>query len=115
MRKTFILSVVIAAAVWSCRKPEEKVPGNLLSPDSMVSILVDIHLAEAAANVTRINDVQSFKARELYPAIFKTHQTDSATFHSSFNYYLQRPKKLEAIYEKVLSELSRRESETGKP
>src|SRR5262245_11637473 len=113
MRKILILSF-IALAVGSCKRREEKVPGNLISPDSMVSILVNIHLAEAAANITRINDVQSFKARELYPAIFKTHRTDSITFHSSFDYYLQRPKKLETIYDKVLNELSRRESEAGK-
>ena len=94
--------------------PKESAPGNLLPPDSMVSILVDIHLAEAAAGVTRINDVQSFKAQELYPVIYKSHKTDSATFHTSFNYYLKNPKQLEAIYDKVLNELSRRESETGK-
>ncbi len=101
--------------LFSCRAPKEKTPDNLLPPDSMVSILVDVHLAEAAANVTRLSDVQSFKAPQLYPAIFKSHQTDSTTFHNSFNYYLKHPEKLEAIYNKVLNELSRRESETGKP
>src|ERR1051325_6999036 len=115
MKRILFLAGIIFLLVWSCSKPKEKVPDHLISPDSMVSILVDIHLVEAAANITRLNDVQPFKAPQLYPAIFKSHQTDSATFHTSFDYYLQNPKKLEAIYEKVLNELSRRESESGKP
>jgi len=115
MRKILFLVLIGMLFLFSCGAPKEKNPDNLLPPDSMVSILVDIHLAEAAANVTRISDVQAFKAPQLYPAIFKSHQTDSATFHNSFNYYLKRPEKLEKIYDKVLNELSRRESETGKP
>jgi len=77
----------------------------------MVSILVDVHIAEAASNVSRINDVQRFSASDLYPVIFKTHKTDSSAFRNSFDYYLRNPKKLDKIYEKVLNELSRRESE----
>src|SRR5689334_6483100 len=115
MRKILFSVTILALFIFSCSSPKESAPDNLLPPDSMVTILVDVHLAEAAANVTRISDVQSFKAQELYPAIFKSHQTDSAAFHSSFNYYLKHPEKLEAIYDKVLNELSRRESETGKP
>jgi hypothetical protein len=115
MRKILVLITILGLLIFSCGTPKEKTPDNLLPPDSMVSILVDVHLAEAAANVTRLSDVQSFKAQSLYPAIFKSHQTDSTTFHSSFNYYLKHPEKLEAIYDKVLNELSRRESESGKP
>ena len=114
MKYILVLVTVISFCCSCNRQQQETTPGKLLSPDSMVSILVDIHLAEAAANVTRINDVQSFKAQELYPSIYKSHYTDSATFHNSFNYYLKRPEKLEAIYEKVLNELSKRESESGK-
>ena len=112
--KYISLVTALTFLIFSCNNPKESVPGNLLVPDSMVSILVDIHLAEAVAGVTRIDDVQSFKAHELYPAIYKSHKTDSATFHNSFNYYMKHPEKLEAIYDKVLNELSRRESETGK-
>src|SRR5258706_11809173 len=114
MKHIIFLSSVVVFFI-GCSKPREAVPDKLISPDSMVSILVDIHLAEAAVNITRINDLQSFKAQQLYPAIFKSHQTDSTIFHSSFDYYLKHPEKLEAIYEKVLDELSKRESESGKP
>lgn len=95
----------------SCTRTEGPVPKEIISPDSMVSILVDVHLAEAASNVSRINDVQRFSASDLYPVIFKTHHTDSVAFRKSFDYYLEHPKKLDKIYEQVINELSKRESE----
>jgi hypothetical protein len=113
--KYTLLPAALAIFLFSCsRQPSEVVPDHLLSPDSMVSILVDIHLAEAAAGIRNINDVQSFKAQQFYPAIYKIHRTDSTTFHNSFDYYMKRPEKLVAIYDKVLSELSERESKTRK-
>ena len=113
--KHLVYSVVLVIIFCSCnRQPSEVIPENLLSPDSMVSILVDIHLAEAATGIRRVNDLQSFTAHELYPSIYKLHHTDSATFHSSFNYYMKHPEKLVTIYDKVLSNLSERESKTRK-
>ena len=97
----------------SCSRKEESVHREIISPDSMVVIMVDVHLAEAAANMNRINDVQRFSAGELYPLIFKTHHTDSATFRKSFDYYLEHPEKFDRIYEQVIVELSKRESETN--
>jgi hypothetical protein len=94
-----------------CTPVEEAIPKDIISPDSMVAIMVDVHLAEAVANVNRVNDEQRFSAGELYPIIFKTHRIDSATFRKSFDYYLEHPKKFDKIYDEIINELSRRESE----
>ena len=113
MRRNFLIIVVAASFCFQfCSHPENPAPKELISPDSMVSLLVDIHVAEAAANVTRLNDVMRFSASDLYPGIFKTHHTDSIAFRKSVEYYLANPKKFDKIYEQVLNELSRRESET---
>lgn len=111
--KSIIAAVILGLILQSCSHTVDPVPKELISPDSMVAILVDVHLAEAASNVTRINDVQRFSAYDLYPVIFKTHKTDSIIFRESFDYYLQHPKKLDKIYEQVINELSRRESENN--
>src|SRR5436190_24113954 len=104
------LKNIIAVVAWMlcfqfCTQREGAVPKELISPDSMVNILVDVHLAEAATNVTRLNDVQKFSASDLYPLIYKSHHIDSSAFRKSFEYYLQHPKKLDKIYEQVLNEL----------
>jgi len=104
-------ALFFTTAFQCCIRSEESAPKELIPPDSMVNILVDVHIAEAAANVARINDVEKFSASDLYPDIFKTHLTDSISFRKSFDYYLHHPKKLDKIYEQVLNELSRRESE----
>lgn len=109
--KNIIVAFSSVLLLQSCSRKEESVPKEIISPDSMVAIMVDVHLAEAAGNVNRINDTHRFSAGELYPLIFKTHHIDSATFRKSFDYYLEHPKQFNKIYEKVLNELSRMESE----
>ena len=112
MTLRYFFTVVVSVLLFqSCARREEVVPKEIISPDSMVAILVDVHLAEATASMNRINDIQRFSAPELYPVIYKSHHTDSITFRKSFDYYLDHPKKLDKIYEQVISELSRRESE----
>ena len=95
----------------SCSHKEESVPKEIISPDLMVAILVDVHLAEASVNVNRINEPLRFSAGALYPLIYKAHHTDSIAFRKSFDYYLENPKKFDKIYEQVINELSKRESE----
>ena len=111
--KNIIVAFAYVLLLQSCSRKEESVPEEIISPDSMVVIMVDVHLAEAAANVNRINDSQRFSAGELYPLIFKTHHIDSATFRKSFDYYLNHPDKFNRIYEQVIAELSKQESETN--
>ncbi|HLG34325.1 MAG TPA: DUF4296 domain-containing protein [Bacteroidia bacterium] len=111
--KNIIAAAVSVLIFQSCSHTEKNIPKEIISPDSMVAIMVDVHLAEAAANVNRINDSQRFSAGELYPLIFKTHHIDSATFRKSFDYYLNHPDKFNRIYEQVIAELSKRESETN--
>ena len=110
-----IISLIVSVLlIESCSQKEASVPKEILSPDSMVSILVDVHLAEASSNLTRINDPVKIMAYDLYPLIFKTHHTDSATFRQSFDWYLDHPKRLDKVYEQVINELSRRESEPNR-
>ena len=106
---TTLISVLILFQ--SCARIDGPVPKEFIAPDSMASILVDVHLAEAAANTASVNDLQRFSASDLYPVIFKTHHTDSIAFRKSFEYYQNHPKKLDKIYEQVINELSKRESE----
>ena len=115
MKRKFLFVLITSAFCFQfCSQTEKSVPNEFIQPDSMVALLIDIHLAEAASNATRINDVQKFSAADLYPVIFRTHHTDSAAFRKSFDYYLQHPKKLDKIYEQVLNELSKRESDSQK-
>lgn len=108
MLKKIILYTAVVF-LFACVKSE--VPDHMLSQEQMVGILTHIHLEESRVQQKRIAadtaiSVFHHRAREIYAR----YDTDSATFRNSFNYYLQQPPLLDAIYEAVTDSIGLRQS-----
>ena len=102
MRWRIILLVIGLTACSSDDKPE-----NLLDQSTMVSIMTDIHLIEAEINNLHLQhqDSSVFMYQKLKVRMLKKYNTDTATFHKSFNYYIFNPEKMKPIYSEVKKKL----------
>lgn len=109
MRKHVFAGLIVVAM--ACVK-EPQPPPDTLSKDQMISLLIDIHLAEA--KVGRLPFRSPDSSRVLFSKmeldIFKKHYVDTATYRRSFEFYLQNTAYLDAIYAAVIDSLSYRES-----
>lgn len=109
MKKLFILIVFLS--VFSCDKKDPAMPDDLLSKESMVNILINIHIAEAAIS---LKDLPSDSAQVLYKRkkqeIFKEHGVASSRFYKSYQYYISDIKGMDDIYAAVIDSLSLREA-----
>lgn len=87
------------------------VPDDLIAADSMVKILVDIHLVESSLKTihTKKQDNQQF-TDSYYNTLFARHHITRQQFLRSMDYYEREAEKLEKIYENVIIELSKLES-----
>ncbi len=106
----FFLSIFLISVFLSCdgsRKSKE-----ILSKEKMVSVLIDIQMAEAFISRERI---EGDSALALYQAleedIFETHAIDSSSFKKSFRYYSENIAELDEIYEWVLDSLNQKQVE----
>lgn len=103
MKKILILylSLILLA---SCKK--EQKPEGVLSEDQLVSMLIDIHLAEGYVSVLPIHYDSS---RVLYPLfekeVFEKHQVPDSVFKSSLEYYMRDARVMEKIYSRVIDSL----------
>lgn len=94
----------------SCREEIKTVPvpDDVLSPDSMVSVLKDLHLIESGINghFFQSNNIVSDRAvlREL---VFSKHRLESKDFFKSMDFYSANPEHLDSVYQKVIVELSK--------
>lgn len=88
-------------------------PDDILQPEAMATVLVDIHIAEAAIERDRLQgDTASMhKAKQFYKEIFAHHTITEGEFKKSFDYYQYHPEQFEAIYADVIERLSRLEGE----
>ena len=90
-----------------------EIPKDVLPKDKMTSILVDVHLAEAAMTLNN-SQRDTAKVMEYYDFIYKNHNTTKKQFTESYNFYLANPELLNKIYDDVLIELSKKQTEAVK-
>jgi hypothetical protein len=110
MRSLLFIFVLFLA---SCSgKPKFEIPDDVIRQDSMVSILIDIHILEAASQlIVQVDSQKSSNLDEFYGFIFKKHLTTKEAFDKSYLYYTTQPKLLEEIYAEVMIELSKKQGE----
>lgn len=98
---------IIAITLWltSCSSNEK--PQNLIDAGTMVNIMTDIHLIESEINTIHLQhqDSSVFIYQKLKVKMLKKYNTDTATFNSSFKYYILNPDKMKLIYVEVKKKL----------
>ncbi len=110
----FILYLFLEISCSSAGRRNETgpVPDNLIAADSMVKILVDVHLIESSLKTihTKKQDNEHF-TDTYYTTLFEKHHITRDQFLRSLDYYERHAEKLEKIYEDVIVELGKLESE----
>lgn len=91
----------------SCTGKTNSVPSRIIPKDKMVDVLVDIHLAEAAADnrgftKPQINLVMAAR----YDTIFMKNAITYDQFKYSYDYYMNHPDEFSDIYSEVVNKLT---------
>jgi len=102
--------VLIILAVVSCKK-EENIPEGILSEEQMVSLLIDVHIAQGAIRELRLGtDSAAYLFKVFERESMLKHNTKDSTFYKSYSWYLDHPEQMFEIYAAVVDTLSLRES-----
>jgi hypothetical protein len=97
----------------SCTDKQEQ-PDYLIASDSLVGIMVDMHLIETASNLKLIGaDSLKPNYNQMFEAIFKKHGITKTEFDSTLFFYSKRPDEMSGIYDKVLERLSELDAEAS--
>lgn len=105
--KNYLFTII--CLLFSCSNYEEEIPKNILSENKLVSILKEIHLAEATFELHKINGMGQAK-NELansYQNIYTEYAISEEDFKTTLEYYSLNPEKLEKIYGKILEDLTK--------
>ncbi|MEA3443757.1 MAG: DUF4296 domain-containing protein [Bacteroidota bacterium] len=104
---SLILSFSIIILLSSCNDKEKEatIPLGLIPRDSLLPLLIDIHLADAYMSQNRVP--KGVKNRNtFYAGITKKYGYNRAVFDSTIRFLSTKPKLYQKIYEDVISELS---------
>lgn len=98
----------------ACTKNEVSIPSDIIPKDSMVYIMMDVHLAEAAVKTAAADTNYKLNIKTYYDLIYKKYNITDSNFNKSLKFYTDNPVLLEQIYQKIAEEMSRKEAEVFK-
>jgi len=103
LRRFFIYCGLFTALV-SCHSSSTKIPNDILSPEELLPIMVDVHVVEGARNGALIlGDTNGIE--DYYAKIYEKHQITEQQFKETFAFYSSHPDIFIPIYEAVLDSL----------
>lgn len=91
--------------------PTEKRPAGMAADSTMVQLLADMHILESAHNTKALEaDSVPYTYAEIYTEIFRRHNVTKVQYDSTMLWYSRQPMQMDAIYDQVIEELSKREA-----
>lgn len=109
MKKTLLIAF-LGISVISCQ-PQPQRPTGLVPDTTMVQLLADMHILESAHNTKALEaDSVPFSYPEIYAEIFRKHQVNKTQYDSTMFWLARDAEQLDAVYDRVIEELSKREA-----
>jgi len=98
----------------ACKKKSVEIPADVLKKNEMIAILTDVQIAEAAITLhtTTGSNGADFTA-SYYKYIFNKHKITAVKYKRSMDWYAQHPELLDKVYEEVINQLSKKQSEVA--
>ncbi len=92
----------------SSKNNAEKPTASIISKDSMILILTDMHLADADAQLRRVAfDSSKVLLKNDFETIFSHYNINTNRFKQSLKYYTAHPKEMDEMYVQVVTNLSK--------
>lgn len=91
-------------------EPQEELPPGILPADSMVMVMTELHLLESKMMLLGNRNISATEKGAYLKGMLDSTGLDSARFTASFEYYAGKPELFTEIYEKVITEISRRQA-----
>ena len=101
-----IISLAISCLL-ACGETTTELPKNIVPTDKMVKIMVDLQLIEG---IIAVRDTKPEEVNAYYQSIFDKYQISKEILDRNIQYYSERPEILEAIYQEVITELSKKQA-----
>ncbi len=109
MNRLIKCAVLLIFLSTSCQETKKETTG-ILSKQELTTFLVDVYLAEARIDnllITRDSAIKIFIPFE--EKLQKKYSLADSTLKKTYQYYLDHPKEMEAVYDAVIDSLSLRE------
>jgi Domain of unknown function (DUF4296) len=101
--------IALILILFGCESPPYAELKPAISQEKFAATLLDLHLAESVKNADIVYQFHQFnptEKKQIFLSVFKKHQTDSAAFFKTMDYYQKaNPKAYEQILQGIVLKL----------
>ncbi len=109
--KRYLYIIILSVFAASCGNNKTiKIPKDILTPDSMVEVITDVHLLQASQRMNMIIDSSDTGNFTSFNYVWKKHHLTVTEYKKNLDFYTHNPAILDSIYEKVLNNLSKQKA-----
>jgi hypothetical protein len=110
------IGIIALILFFSCTQ-KTKIPEDILPPDKMEKLLMDMLRAEEFLNQRQPDSatLDSFNRIKLYQSVLALHKMTKENFKKSFTFYEAHPDLLKTVLDSMHSEVARVDSQTKMP
>ncbi|MBE0638549.1 MAG: DUF4296 domain-containing protein [Bacteroidales bacterium] len=113
---TLLLVSLLAGCAPSGEGESRKIPSNIIQPEAMAAIIVDIQIAEAVLRENERSGKRTDDQTVNYLSeVFEKHSITREQFIESTRFYEKNIELYDKIYEKVITQLTQRQTELKNP
>lgn len=95
-----------------CHSEKDQLPKGLISKDTMVMVLSDLHIAQARVGVKNFTpDSSDIYYMTLKYSILDSFNIEEEAFKNSYSYYLNHVEEMDGIYARVVDSLGLKEAQ----
>lgn len=106
--------LILIQLFMACGKKETEIPPGVLPADQMISVLADIHIAEARLQIADVRSSNPDLKNKYVAEVLSRHKINTSLFNKSFDYYSSHPELFSQMYEKVIEEISKQQASSKK-
>ncbi len=114
MLRFFLLATIIIFFA-GCSADEPEIPDGIVARDSMVTLLAEVHIAEATLIKSGSKGLDITIKSAYLQDVLNNAGVDTARFLQSFDFYSTQPEMFAEMYEEVVVEISKRQSRANAP
>lgn len=112
----YVVSIVLSLILLSCSAPEKDLkPYSKLSKEKFIQVYIELKTIEIhLQNKTTSHPLYRKWMEEAGDSIFKKYDTSSEDFYGAYDYYMQEPQELHALFEAALDTINLRKNKLNK-
>jgi hypothetical protein len=103
MKQLFVFFLLVLTVSSACRR--DPLPKGALKKDVFISVLVDVHIAEALYDDRYRYKMDTLNSRSLYLSVLEKHKVTEDQMLKTTLYYSRNPKEYDKIFSEVHSRI----------